>query len=656
MANDPDRHHFIQESVQEKLSMRIKTLHVVRFRSVFDETLECEALTVLIGRNGAGKSTFLQALRLFLDPSAAVTTDDYYDRDDKHEILIEVTFSDLTLEEHAEFKSNLDSNLLVVQRKFPSREYYGLAHGCPEFEPLRDKIRGKKAKAPELADDLDKLVKDGAFPGLNPVKKQIDLELSRWEEENPARCKRYFRSGVFQGPTNIAGGTLRARTHFIYIPPVREAEVDASGSSKQTPLGTLVAPLVSAVTEKNEAVANAKQSVVEKYSTYKSLIVNAPEKENLESQLTNLLQRYDSETAARIQLSLDDTLNLPAPKPKVLLIEDGFEGDVARKGHGLQRLFIFTILELYEKFRAEGGIVDGTIVLAIEEPELYQHPARARALARILRDLSSPDKGTGLQFQIFITTHSPYFVDLERFQSLRRVQKVPCTRGPMESKIRATSLKEVGQNLLTAYSREAEVSEDSTWARLKSILGVEGSEGFFADAVILVEGQEDKAILTAYAEYSGVSLDGQGVSIIAAEGKTNVPQLLVLYTKLGIPTYVLFDGDSNNTNPRNAHTDTNKALLFLIGQRPEERPETAIFNTGAVWKNNFADTIKTEFGASSWDEAYKQACEVYLMDPADGRKKFAVIRQTVQLVLKSGKQSPSLDQIWNAITSHCGLQ
>ena len=42
--------------------MWIKKLHVVRFRCIFDETLECEALTVLIGRNGAGKSTFLQAL------------------------------------------------------------------------------------------------------------------------------------------------------------------------------------------------------------------------------------------------------------------------------------------------------------------------------------------------------------------------------------------------------------------------------------------------------------------------------------------------------------------------------------------------------------------------------------------------------------------
>jgi energy-coupling factor transporter ATP-binding protein EcfA2 len=327
--------------------MRIKKLHVVRFRSIFDETLECEALTVLIGRNGAGKSTFLQALRLYLDPSASVTVEDYYARDDKKEILIEVTFADLTADEKDEFRSNLDSDILVVQRRFPSGQYYGRAVGCPDFESLRDKIRAKKAKVLEQSEDLEALVKSEKFPGLKAVKKQVEDELKRWEDENPERCKQYFRAGVFQGPTNIAGGTLRARTHFVYIPPVREAEVDASGNSKQSPLGALVAPLVSAVTEKNEEVAKAKNALIEGYATYKSMVIAAPGKEDLESKLTDLLQRYDSEAGAKIQLGLDDTLNLPSPKPKVWLIEDGFEGDVARKGHGLQRLFIFTILELY---------------------------------------------------------------------------------------------------------------------------------------------------------------------------------------------------------------------------------------------------------------------------------------------------------------------
>ena len=180
------------------------------------------------------------------------------------EILIEVSFADLTPDEKNQFRSNLDSEFLVVQRQFPSGQYYGLAVGCLEFEPLRDKIR-KKAKAGEQSVDLEQLVKWGVS-GLNAVKRQVEDELTRWETKTLNRCKKYFRAGVFQGPTNIAGGTLRARTHFVYVPPVREAEADASGSSKQSPLGTLVAPLVSAVTEKNEGVAKAKNALIDDYA------------------------------------------------------------------------------------------------------------------------------------------------------------------------------------------------------------------------------------------------------------------------------------------------------------------------------------------------------------------------------------------------------
>jgi len=635
--------------------MKISKLHVDHFRSIFDETLPCEALTVLVGRNGAGKSSFLQALRLYLDPGANVSTEDFYNRDATKEIVIEVTFVGLTAEEQDEFRSSLlDSGELVVQRKFPSGQYYGRAFGSRQLEPIREKLR-QKVKVGEVATELKKIVESGEFPGLKAVTTKLEEELDRWEKDNPARCEFYFRSGIFQGPTNIAGGKLRARTHFVYIPPVREAEIDASGSAKQSPLGTLVAPLVSAVTEKNLEVAAAKADVVTRYGTYRSLVTGAPERANLEADLTKLLQRYDAEAAAKIHLSLEEALNLPNPKPKVLLVEDGFEGDVAKKGHGLQRLFIFTILELYEKFRATGGAVDGTIVLAIEEPELYQHPARSRALARTLRDLCYPKEGEGFQFQIFFTTHSPYFVDLEHFQSLRRVEKAPRPNAPMESKVKLTTLKDVGAEVTKVYSKPVDVTEKSTWARIKSVLGLKASEGFFADAVILVEGQEDEAILTAYAEHKKLSLDSQGVSIISAEGKTNVAPLLVLYSQLGIRTFVIFDGDGNEKKDEDAHTDTNKALLALLGQTAQERPKSAVYENGAVWENNFVDTIKSEVGETIWTDSYAKACKEYSMRADEGRKKFAVIRRTMCIVIESGKNSSSLDRIWSAIESRCHL-
>ncbi|MDD5708330.1 MAG: AAA family ATPase, partial [Kiritimatiellae bacterium] len=444
--------------------MLISRLHVERFRSIYDETLECAPLTILIGRNGAGKSAFIQALRIFMETSATLRDEDHYNRNAKEQVLIQVTFSALTSEEVSEFSSYIEDGLLVVQRRFPGGEYYGMVNGCEDFEPVRERFR-QKAKVGDVVPDLKRLVDSGKYPGLKAVARGIEEELARWEQENPTQCKRYFRSGIFQGPPNIAGGKLRSRSQFVYVPPVREAETDATGSGKQSALTALVAPLVKAITDKNTSVQAARQSMEGGYSNYKSAVEAAPEKKSLEGELTVLLQRYDGETAARIQLSLEEKLPLPPVTPKIWLLEDGFEGEVARKGHGLQRLFIFSILELYEKFRGGGSAEDagGNMVLAIEEPELYQHPARARSLARILSDLSTPNDKRAFRFQVFLTTHSPHFVGLDAFPSVRRVQKVACPAGPMQTKVTFTNLKDVGDDVLSALGMATDATDVSSW-------------------------------------------------------------------------------------------------------------------------------------------------------------------------------------------------
>jgi hypothetical protein len=255
--------------------MIISRLHVQRFRSIYDETLECDPLTILIGRNGAGKSAFIQALRVFMDTSATLRDEDYYNRSAQEQVLIEVTFSTLTFEEVSEFASYIEGGVLVVQRRFPGGECYGMVSGCEDFEPIRGRLR-QKAKVGEVMPDLKRLVDSRKYPGLKAVSRGIEEELSRWEQENPTHCKRYFRSGIFQGPTNIAGGKLRSRSQFVYVPPVREAEADATGVGKQSALTSLVAPLVKAITDKNTSVQAARQSLESGYGTYKSALSLCP--------------------------------------------------------------------------------------------------------------------------------------------------------------------------------------------------------------------------------------------------------------------------------------------------------------------------------------------------------------------------------------------
>ncbi|MER8044718.1 AAA family ATPase [Streptomyces sp. NPDC094032] len=67
-------------------------------------------------------------------------------------------------------------------------------------------------------------------------------------------------------------------------------------------------------------------------------------------------------------------------------IKDGAaETSVSRQVHGFQRALIIAALKyLADRRRPESGT--RTLCLAVEEPELFQHPPQARTFAKVLRD------------------------------------------------------------------------------------------------------------------------------------------------------------------------------------------------------------------------------------------------------------------------------
>ena len=80
-----------------------------------------------------------------------------------------------------------------------------------------------------------------------------------------------------------------------------------------------------------------------------------------------------------------------APAISVSIGDALTETSVDRQGHRFQRALLISSLKLLAQRNAQnsGGSV---ICLAIEEPELFQHPGRARVFARVLRELAQ-DKG-----------------------------------------------------------------------------------------------------------------------------------------------------------------------------------------------------------------------------------------------------------------------
>lgn len=101
------------------------------------------------------------------------------------------------------------------------------------------------------------------------------------------------------------------------------------------------------------------------------------------------------------------------PSAQVKAVEHQFEGSLSRFGHGLQRSFIFTLLQELAEHDDKGP----RLLLGCEEPELYQHPPQALYLAGVMQQLSTQNA------QVMVSTHSPHFVSGRNFEQIRMVRK-----------------------------------------------------------------------------------------------------------------------------------------------------------------------------------------------------------------------------------------
>lgn len=90
---------------------------------------------------------------------------------------------------------------------------------------------------------------------------------------------------------------------------------------------------------------------------------------------------------------------------------NGSSFDVGEYGHGLQRSVEFALLGCIAK-QIKGIKLSKSIVLLVDEPEIYQHPSLVNRVRQVFYSLSQSG------FQIAVTTHSPNMIQDERI--LRR--------------------------------------------------------------------------------------------------------------------------------------------------------------------------------------------------------------------------------------------
>ena len=548
--------------------MQIAKITVKNLRSIRDSTITMHNLTAFVGPNGSGKSTILRALNLF-EKGMPVGEEDYYNRDTKHDIEIKVTFTNLQASAVKLFSKYVMHDTLDVVRiiHWEDGKVTSALHGYSlrnlDFIGVLNALNATVAR-----DQYEHIVKNpkyADFPKWSSFPK-VKEYLQEWEKKNPDKCGLHVDDGKFFGYDAVGAGYLGRYMRFLYVPAVHDAAVD-SGDDRGSALGDLLNLTVKkTLAEKGEyqAMQNEIKNLYDKTMGGKSL----PELDTLKSEMSRTL----GSLARGAEVDLDWIVPDPTvsmPRAVARLVEDGYPSSVAAAGHGLQRAFIMVILHHLSRAQAGGGAPAAghtgdapSFVLSIEEPELYQHPTRMRHLASLLLSLSENGiPGVADQMQVVYTTHSPHFVFADRIGQIKLVSKARPGGGggPMATSVSCTTMDAVRRRLKQCGTSKKSIKVFEH--KILQAMDPAVSEGFFADAVVLVEGPSDHAAICAAADTLGYSLDAMGVSVIPCSGKGNIPKLLAVFSTIGIPTYVVWDADKDADRGRQ---DTNKQILSLL--------------------------------------------------------------------------------------------
>lgn len=636
--------------------MVIRSLRVKNLRSILKETLRCEKLTAIVGPNGSGKSSFLKALELFYAAAPQYGELDFYNGDTAQPIEIAITFAELTVAEQERFGKYIEGDSLTVVRVLSaggarSAKYHGSSLQNADFKVVRE--AGSASDMKELYKDL------AARPEYSDLasarsKDAIQQELAKWEAAHQESCMRLLDDGQFFGFTEVARGYLGASTQFIPIPAVRDASED-SEEGKDSTITQLMDILVRNVVASRPELGAFQEEVKRRYN---ELIEPATAEglRDLSRRLTETLRSFVRDSSVDIGWLPAAQLQLPMPRARVSLVEDGYAAAVSRTGHGLQRAFILTMLQHLTVVRNSenpapvadaaaqptGPAALPNLILGIEEPELYQHPSRQRHFARVLYDLAAGAiPGVAESTQVLYTTHSPMFVGIDRFDQVRLVRKVQVdNRAPKQTRVVQTTLDAVADALWAAEGAPAQRFTAATLRpRLDAVMTPWVNEGFFADRAVLVEGEEDRAALLGTAELMAIDLESRGITVIPCMGKCNLDRPAVIFRQLGIPVYVVWDSDfgDGDADPR-----VNHRLLRLQARNVEDWPEF-VGEDCACFKRTLGDTLKEELGVEDYSRWLKEEKEATgIRQNKEAEKRPLVILHILQKAKAVGKAAPTL--------------
>ena len=582
--------------------MKIHSVHIKNFRALKDVSIEFDSVTTFIGPNGAGKSTVLRALDWFFNGwknGELSDTDCSFGANDEA-IEVQVAFSDLTEKDREVLGKYAPAGATTftawkTRSADGSETFSANAKSYPAFNEIREKNSAAEKKA--------------AYTALRNA--ESTLNLPAWTNQNDSMqalvtWEANHTDQLVEAPETQttkffgfnSGGKMSDLFDFVLVAGDLRASEEAQ-DSRSSVIGKILERSVdrtAADAEIAKIVATSRAAQQEVYRDKFSDQLDA-----IKTQLNDVVATYSPGRSIQV---VPAEIELKAPKTSfdVSIIDGPAETAVERQGHGFQRTLLISALQVLAESTA--AATEGVICLAVEEPELFQHPTQAQAFARVLRSLADD---AAKRIQVTYATHSPYFLEAKHFDQIRRLTRSSGTV-PVVT-VHVSTLDKV-KHLLAGIGDPSAVDR-----KLDLMTSGQLASAIFACRALVVEGTTEAAVFYGVGDRENpAKLEAEGIAVVSANGKILVPLAHAVLESLGIPTYAVFDADGGFESraggkssdqidaERNEHSSRNRQLLKYFRRSEEDFPNATVADNVAIFEDHLESYLH-----DNWPE-WETAC------------------------------------------------
>jgi len=577
--------------------MKIQSVGIKNFRSLKDVEITFDSVTTLIGPNGTGKSTVLRALDWFFNAGKGgeLSQRDCSFGATDQDIEVRVTFSDLTAKDREALGKYAPSDAATFTawktHKVDGTE--ALSANSKSYPPFAE-IRSKGSAADKKT-AYNALRSGDESLGLPAWTNQDTAEesMTTWEATNTDK--------LVESPSDLqtnffgfnSNGKMSGLFDFVLVTGDLRASEEAQ-DAKASIIGRILERSVDRAAADEEIKKIVEDSRAAQQKIYAEKFND--QLATIKEKLNGVVSSYSPNRSVHI-VPTEVELKAPRTTFDVSVLDGATETAVDGQGHGFQRTLLISALQVLAESTAAD--TEGVICLAIEEPELFQHPTQAQAFARVLRELADdPDK----RMQVAYATHSPYFLEARHFDQIRRLARSADDQ-PVVT-VHSATVDDLKARL------DGIVTPQVVDSQLDALTAGQVSAALFASRALVVEGTTEAAVFYGVGDRTApAKLESEGIAVVAANGKGSVALTHAVLTALGIPTYAVFDSDAGFEarakakgkpqekidSERAGNVAANRRLLKYFALTEEDFPAQVVADEVAIFADHLEALLEAEW-------------------------------------------------------------